>query len=135
SNTDLLTATASKTAQSGTYSVKIEQLATGSKTATAALPSNLTTGAAGTLMVKAGDKGESISVEIGEGASLSQVKDALNVALKDSGVTASLLADPETGDTRLVMSSSNTGAGKDVSISASAAGLEALTINTANTIV
>lgn len=135
SNTDLLTATASKTAQSGTYSVKIEQLATGSKTATAALPSNFTTGAAGTLMVKAGDKGESISVEIGEGASLSQVKDALNVALKDSGVTASLLADPETGDTRLVMSSSNTGAGKDVSISASAAGLEALTINTANTIV
>ncbi|WP_312513328.1 flagellar filament capping protein FliD [Stutzerimonas nitrititolerans] len=134
SNTDLLTATAGKTAQSGTYTVKIEQLATGSKTATAALPGNFTTGAAGTLTVKVGDKGESISVEIGKGASLSQVKDALNVALKDSGVTASLLADPETGDTRLVMSSSNTGAGKDVSISATA-GLEALTINTANTIV
>ncbi|MCF6783150.1 flagellar filament capping protein FliD [Stutzerimonas stutzeri] len=134
SNTDLLTATASKTAQSGTYSVKVEQLATGSKTATKALEGDFTTSAAGTLTVKVGS-GEGINVEIEEGASLTQVKDALNAAVKDSGVSANLLADPETGDTRLVMSSSNTGAGKDVSISASVADLEALNINTANTIV
>lgn len=128
SNTDLLTATASKTAQSGTYSVKIEQLATGSKTATKALESDFTAGAAGTLTVKVGD-GEGIDVEIGEGASLTQVKDALNTALKDSGVTANLLTDPSTGKTRLVMSSTNTGEGKDVSISTSA-GLDAFAIDT-----
>jgi len=130
SNTDLLTATASKTAQSGTYSVKIEQLATGSKTATKALESDFTAGVAGTLTVKVGD-GEGIGVEIGEGASLTQVKDALNAALKDSGVTANLLTDPSTGKTRLVMSSTNAGEGKDVSITASG-GLEALAIDTAN---
>src|SRR5690606_16703851 len=70
----------------------------------------------------------------GEGASLSQVKDALNAALKGSGVTANLLTDPSTGDTRLVMSSSNTGFGKDVSISTSDEGLMAFKIDTKNTI-
>lgn len=130
SNTDLLTATASKTAQSGTYSVKVEQLATGSKTATKALEGDFTTSTSGTLTVKVGG-GEDINVGIEEGASLTQVKDALNAALKDSGVSANLLTDPSTGKTRLVMSSSNTGEGKDVSITASGE-LEAFTINTAN---
>lgn len=128
SSTDLLTATASKTAQSGTYSVKIEQLATGSKTATAALESDFTTGVAGTLTIKVGD-GEGIAVDLGEGASLTQVKDALNATLEGSGVTANLLTDPSTGKARLVMSSTNTGEGKDVSI-ATSAGLEALAIDT-----
>src|SRR5690606_13229675 len=95
SNTDLLTATASKTAQSGTYSVKVEQLATGSKTATKALEGDFTASAAGTLTVKVGD-GDGINVEIKEGASLTDVKDALNAALKDSGVSANLLTDPST---------------------------------------
>lgn len=128
SSTDLLTATASKTAQSGTYSVKIEQLATGSKTATKALESGFTTGAAGTLTVKVGE-GDGIDVAIGADASLEKVRDALNTALKDSGVSANLLTDPSTGKTRLVMSSTETGAGKDVSITASE-GLEDLAINT-----
>jgi len=128
SSTDLLTATASKTAQSGTYSVKVEQLAAGSKTATNALAGNFTTGAAGTLTVGLGE-GDPINVEIKEGASLTEVRDALNAALKDSGVSANLLTDPSTGKTSLVMSSSNTGAGKDVSIAASA-GLDALSIDT-----
>lgn len=128
SSTDLLTATASKTAQSGTYSVKIEQLATGSKTATAALESDFTTGVAGTLTIKVGD-GEGVAVDLGEGASLTQVKDALNATLEGSGVTANLLTDPSTGKARLVMSSTNTGEGKDVSITTSA-GLEALAIDT-----
>lgn len=130
SNTDLLTATASKTAQSGTYSVKVEQLATGSKTATAALASDFKTTAAGTLTVKVGS-GEGIEVAIGADASLEDVKNALNAALKDSGVSANLLTDPSTGKTRLVMSSSTTGAGEDVSISASA-GLNSLAIDTEN---
>ncbi|KKJ95699.1 flagellar filament capping protein FliD [Stutzerimonas chloritidismutans] len=131
SNTDLLTAIASKTAQSGTYSVKIEQLATGSKTATKALEGNFATEAAGTLTVKVGE-GEGIDVAIGADASLEDIKDALNAALKDSGVSANVLTDPSTGKTRLVMSSSTTGAGEDVSITTTDAGLESLAINTAS---
>ena len=129
SHDDLLTATASKTAQSGTYNVKIEQLASGSKTASKALESDFSTGAAGSLTVKLGD-GEGVNVVIGASASLAQVRDALNAALKDSGISANLLSDPSTGKTRLVMSSSTTGAGKDVSITGSA-GLEDLAISTA----
>ncbi len=129
SNTDLLTATASKTAQSGTYSVKVEQLATGSKTATAALSSDFKTTAAGTLTVQVGS-GDGVDVAIGADASLEDVKNALNAALKDSGVSANLLTDPSTGKTRLVMSSSTTGAGEDVSITASNAALEELAIST-----
>src|SRR5690606_11010323 len=76
SNTDLLTATASKTAQAGSYSVKIEQLATGSKTATKALEGDFATAAAGKLTGKVGS-GEGIEVAIGKDASLADVKDAL----------------------------------------------------------
>lgn len=131
SNTDLLTATASKAAQSGTYSIKVEQLATGSKTATAALAGDFKTEAAGALTVKVGDDDEGVSVNIPKDASLSEVRNALNLALKDSKVTANILTDPRTGEARLVMSSSSTGEGKDVSISTSE-GLGALKIDAEN---
>lgn len=130
SNTDLLTASASKTAQAGTYSVKVDQLATGSKTATAALDDGFKAEAAGTLTVRVGS-GAGIRVNVAKDASLSEVRNALNAALKDSKVTANILTDPSTGKSRLVMSSSDTGAGKDVSISASD-GLDALTIDPEN---
>ncbi|PNF80244.1 A-type flagellar hook-associated protein 2 [Stutzerimonas stutzeri] len=131
SNTDLLTASASKTAQAGTYSVKVDQLATGSKTATAALDGGFKTEAAGTLTVRIGSGGAGISVNVAKDASLSEVRNALNTALKDSKVTANILTDPSTGKSRLVMSSSDTGEGKDVSITASD-GLDALTIDPEN---
>lgn len=127
SNSALLTATASKTAQAGTYSVKVEQLATGSKTATKALE-GFTAGSGGTLSVRLGDSGESTAVAIAAGATLEQVRDALNTQLKDTGISANLVTNPDDGKTRLVMTSSNTGVGKDVQISSSDAGLQDLAI-------
>lgn len=117
SNTDLLTVTASKTAQAGTFAVKVEQLATGSKVATAVLDKEFKTAAAGQLTVKIGaEDEEGTKIDIPEGATLNQVRDAINAAMKDKGVTANLLTDPSNGSTRLVLSSTNTGAGKDVTI-------------------
>lgn len=130
SNSDLVTASASKTAQTGTYNVKVDQLATGSKTATAELDPGFKADVSGTLTVKVGS-GEGISVNIAKDASLSAIRDSLNVALKDSKVTANILTDPNTGKARLVMSSATTGEGKDVSISASG-GLVALAIDPAS---
>lgn len=127
SNSAVLTATASKTAQAGTYSVKVEQLATGSKTATKALE-GFTAGSGGTLSVRLGDSGESTAVAIAAGATLEQVRDALNTQLKDTGISANLVTNPDDGKTRLVMTSSNTGVGKDVQISSSDAGLQDLAI-------
>lgn len=121
SNTDLLTVTASKTAQAGTFAVKVEQLATGSKTATATLEKDFKTDSAGQLVVKIGPEDEGTSISIAQGASLTEVRDAINTAMKDKGVTANLLTDPSNGSTRLVLSSSNTGANKDVTIDASGA--------------
>lgn len=130
SDSALLTATASKTAQAGSYSLKVTQLATGSKTATAALDSGFVTSGAGTLTVKLGASDPGIDVAIAAGASLTEVRDALNEKLKDSGITANLVTNPSDGKTRLVMSSSTTGAGKDVQITSADVGLGELTIGT-----
>ncbi len=121
SNTDLLTVTATKTAQAGTFAVKVEQLATGSKAATASLEGDFKADAAGQIVIKIGPDDEGTNVSVAEGASLNEVRDAINTAMKDKGVTANLLTDPSTGSTRLVLSSTITGAGKDVTIDASGA--------------
>lgn len=127
SDSSLLTATASKTAQAGSYSLQVMQLATGSKVATAALAGDFSSGAGGTLTVKLGAADPGIDVVIGADASLGDIRDALNLQLKDTGITANLVTNPRDGTTRLVMSSSNTGAGKDIQVVAGA-GLAALSI-------
>lgn len=127
SNSSLVTATASKTAQTATYSLKVEALATGSKSASQALSGDFATATSGTLKVKLGADDAGISVSIEPGATLGEVRDALNDKLKGSGISASLITNPSDGKTRLSLTSSNTGAGKDVQIEASA-GLEQLAI-------
>ena len=57
-----------------------------------------------------------------------QVRDALNSQLKDTGISANLVTNPDDGKTRLVMTSSNTGVGKDVQLSSNDAGLQDLAI-------
>lgn len=131
SDNSLLTATASKTAQTGTYSLKIEQLATGSKTASKALDSAFAAGAGGSLSVRLGDEGAVTEVTIEPGATLTEVRDALNAQLKNTGITANLVTNPNDGKTRLVMTSTTTGVGQDVRISSDAADLQALTIGSA----
>lgn len=129
SNSTLLTATANKTAQAGSYSLQVMQLATGSKVASAALAGGFSSGAGGTLTVKLGAADPGVDVVIGPDASLGDIRDALNLQLKDTGITANLVSNPSDGTTRLVMSSSNTGAGKDVQIEATG-GLASLAIGT-----
>ncbi|AYC32518.1 A-type flagellar hook-associated protein 2 [Pseudomonas cavernae] len=135
SDTSLLTATASTAALAGSYSLKVSQLAGGSKVASAALASDFTVppnadadGIAGTLTVKVGAADPGTQVEIAEGATLAQVRDALNTKLKDQGVTANLVTNPSDGKTRLVLSSSKSGAGNDVQLTSADPDLAALTI-------
>lgn len=128
SDLNALTATADKTALTGNYSIKVNQLATGSKVASAALGGGYTTAGGGTLTVKLGASDPGIDVSIAAGASLAEVRDTLNVALKDSGISANLVTNPGDGTTRLVLTSSNTGEGKDIELSSADAGLSDLTI-------
>ncbi|MFC5696472.1 flagellar filament capping protein FliD [Pseudomonas sp. GCM10022186] len=135
SDTSLLTATAAKSALAGTYSIKVSQLATGSKVGTAALASDYkvptnadANGIAGKLTVKVGASDTGTEVEIAEGATLTEVRDAINIQLKEKGVTANLVSNPSDGTTRLVLSSSKSGAGNDVQITSSDPDLASLTI-------
>lgn len=130
SNSSLLTATASTTAQAGSYSLKVETLATGSKSASKSLAGDFAAAASGTLTVSLGDTVPGIEVDIDAGMSLEQVRDALNTKLADSGISANLVTNPNDGQTRLVMTSTNTGSGKDVRI-ATGVGLEDFAIGSA----
>ena len=130
SNTNALTASASKTALSGSYSVAVQQLASSSKVATSALAKDFSANAAGSLTVSLGSNDQTpVTVNIESGASLIDIRDALNAQLKDKGMSANIVNNPDTGASQLVLSSTTTGSGNDISISGADGGLEALNVN------
>lgn len=130
SNTNALTASASKTALSGSYSVAVQQLASSSKVATSALAKDFSANAAGSLTVSLGSNDQTpVTVNIESGASLIDIRDALNAQLKDKGVSANIVNNPDTGASQLVLNSKTTGSGNDISISGTGGGLEALNVN------
>ncbi|MGE6531804.1 flagellar filament capping protein FliD [Pseudomonas sp. NPDC077382] len=124
SKTDLVGSTASTTAGAGSYQVEVKSLASGSKVALAAI-SNTTEApaafASGTLSISLGVPGsppttESFSITVDESNnSLAGVRDAINASGKEMGVSATIVTDEE--GSRLVLSSSKTGAGRDISLS------------------
>lgn len=130
SNTALLSATAEKTALSGKYSVAVERLASSSKVTTAALDKDFKVTEAGSLTVKLGGDDESpVSVNIAEGASLIEIRDALNEQLKDKGITANIINNPSTGQSQLVLSGKETGSGKDIIVTGAGGNLDALNVD------
>lgn len=129
SNTALLSATAEKTALSGKYSVAVERLASSSKVTTAALDKDFKATEVGSLTVKLGGDDESpVSVNIAEGASLIEIRDALNEQLKDKGITANIINNPSTGQSQLVLSGKETGSGKDIIVTGAGGNLDALNV-------
>ncbi|SFT79793.1 flagellar filament capping protein FliD [Pseudomonas marincola] len=118
SNTSSLTASASKNALPGTYSVVVNSLATSSKVATAAVASTFESGATEeTFSVQLGASGAATEVKIAAGSDLASTRDQLNTALKDQGISANIVNNPSTGEARLVFSSTTTGAGNDIIVS------------------
>ncbi|MNZ11184.1 Flagellar hook-associated protein 2 [compost metagenome] len=127
SNTALATVSATNKASSGTYQMTVERLASASKVGTATFAQGSTAAASGTLTVKLGPDDRGVDVQIAAGATLSEVRDSLNTALKDKGISANIVSNPSDGSSRLVLSSKTTGEGKDIYVQASA-GLEAFRI-------
>ncbi|MDM7857257.1 flagellar filament capping protein FliD [Thiopseudomonas acetoxidans] len=123
SNGSALSATASKTAAAGTYSVEVTSLATSSKVATKAVATDFKASGAGSLEVKLGSDGEVTTVNIADGSSLTDVRDALNEQLKDKGITANIVNNPASGTSQIVLSSKETGAGKDIVMTGTLAGV------------
>ncbi len=131
SKSDLVGVTASTTAGAGSYQLEVKSLASSSKVALAAIPNTAEAPArftSGTFEVSLGVPGippapntkESFSVTIDENTNtLAGVRDAINTAGKDMGVSATIVTD-EYGS-RLVLSSSKTGAGRDITVNAAGA--------------
>lgn len=131
SKSDLVGVTATTTAGAGSYQLEVKALATSSKVALAAIPNTAEAPArftSGTFEVSLGVPGippapstkESFSVTVDESNNtLAGVRDAINTAGKDMGVSATIVTD-EFGS-RLVLSSSKTGAGRDITVNAAGA--------------
>ncbi|MEB0041420.1 MULTISPECIES: flagellar filament capping protein FliD [unclassified Pseudomonas] len=115
-----LTTTSDNTAVSGNYVIAVQQLATGSKVASASFSGGATSAIpTGTLNIS--QNGTSYKVTIPDGSTLQSTRDAINTALKGNGITANIVTDAN--GSRLVLGSTNTGAGSDLSVSG-IAGLE-----------
>ena len=129
SDEEALTATVGTGAASGTYVIKTTTIATSSKVATQYITSG-TTFSSGTLSIKQGD-GAATAIKVAANASLSDIRDSINTQLKDSGITANIISDSE--GQRLVLSSTTTGEGTDISVTTSSSGLSSLTIDGSGT--
>ena len=117
SNTTALTASAGSAALAGSYQVEVGRLASASKVATQTLTSDFSATGAGSLTVKLGAGDESgVEVAIEAGDDLAAIRDKLNTALKDKGISANIVNDPAGGTSRLVLSAKETGAGQDIYI-------------------
>lgn len=114
SNADLLSVKAGVTAGAGSYKVAVSQLASGSKVALQAFKNdaaNPVALGAGTLRISVGDSELPITVDESNNT-LAGIRDAINKAGADKGVSATIVTDD--AGSRLVLSSSATG--KDESI-------------------
>lgn len=120
-NPTVLGATSDNTAVSGTYSVIVNSLATGSKVASASFAGGAASAIpSGTLKIS--QNGTDYNVDIPANSTLQSTRDAINKAQGVNGISANIVTD-STGASRLVISSSKTGAGSDLTVSG-IAGLE-----------
>ncbi|KIH85940.1 Flagellar hook-associated protein FliD [Pseudomonas batumici] len=117
-----LTATSDNTAVAGNYNITVNSLATGSQIASAAFAGGASSAIpSGTLTIS--QNGTNYNVTIGANATLQSTRDAINSTLSSKGISANIVTD--SNGSRLVLGSTTTGAGSDMSVS----GIAGLTIN------
>lgn len=117
---DVLSAEASNSALRGTYDITVEQLATGSRITTddGAFTSSsdaVLTSGTGSLTFDVGGS-ESFTINVSAGTTLTQLREAINGADDNFGVTANIIDTGTGAGPRLVFSSSETGDGNDLVI-------------------
>ena len=116
SSSSTLKATATSTAPAGSYSVQVQQLAASSKVALQSVSTSGSTAAtfnSGTLEISVGTTSISVDVTAANNT-LAGMRDAINEAGKSSGISASIITDDS--GSRLVLSSTKTGAGNDIRV-------------------
>ncbi|AAN69954.1 MULTISPECIES: flagellar filament capping protein FliD [Pseudomonas] len=111
-------ATVTASASAGNYALEVTQLATSSKITT-----DVFAGGVSSVVNNSGDpqtltisqSSADYNVTIPDGATLQQVRDLINKQLGSQGINANILTDAK--GSRLVMSSSTTGEGSDITLS------------------
>ncbi|MCP1444104.1 flagellar hook-associated protein 2 [Pseudomonas sp. GGS8] len=129
SDVKIVGVTASNSAVNGNYVVKVDNLATSSKVTSAAFAGGTTSPiTAGTLSITQGTS--TYNLDVKAGATLQSVRDSINAdtSLKSAGISANIVTD--SFGSRLVLGSTTTGAGSDISVS----GISELTIDGSNVV-
>ncbi|MGR3970769.1 flagellar filament capping protein FliD [Shewanella sp. 1180_01] len=114
SNETYLTATADKTAQAGSYGIKVEQLAVNHKLAGINVADPVLPVGEGSLDF--GINGKSFSVDIAATDSLSDIAKKVNKSSDNTGVTATVITSD--AGSRLIFSSNKSGEDNQISITA-----------------
>ena len=117
SDSSISTVTLGTGASTGTYALIVSQLATASKVASktyAGGASTVINSTSSATSLTLSQSGQSYSVNVPAGATLQQVRDSINSQYTSAGLSANILTD-STGS-RLVMTSTNTGSGTDITI-------------------
>jgi len=110
---------ATSKAASGNYDVQVFNLAQSSKVALRGQDNAVDAIGTGTMTITAGDTALDIDISDAN-SSLSGIRDAINAAGEDKGISATIVTDPGgTGGSRLVLSSSKAGTGNDIAVSVS----------------
>ena len=105
--------TSSNSAVAGSYDIAVKQLATSSKVASQRFDGGASSAISeGKLTLTQGDK--SYDIDVAAGATLQSVRDQINKELGVNGISANIVN--EAGGSRLVLSSSTTGAKTDISL-------------------
>lgn len=111
-----LTATVDSTAQPNTYKIKVDQLATSQKIMSPAFEGSKAAIGTGNITIAIGDK--SMSLDVASGANtLENVRDAINKAKDNPGVTASIVTGAD--GAHLVLTSVSTGAANAFTVTTS----------------
>lgn len=123
SNSSVLKVTAESTAPTGSYDIQVKQLAASSKVALQSVSGgNEATFNSGSMTISAGDT--SIDVEIdSSNNTLAGMRDAINEAGKDSGISATIISDAS--GSRLIINSTKSGEGNDLQVAVTEDGLTA----------
>jgi len=121
SDTKVVTATASQSAQAGSYKIDVQQLAGSSKVALAAVDGSAKINT-GSLSIHVGGKEmASITVDASNNT-LTGVRDAINEAGKNQGLSATIVTDDH--GSRLVLTGTQAGEGNDITVSVEEIGVE-----------
>ncbi|NMH59664.1 flagellar filament capping protein FliD [Alteromonas ponticola] len=120
--TEVFSADASSSASRGSYKIAVSELASGSRieTADAAFAStsdSVLSAGSGSLTFKVGSTGDTFSVNVTAGMTLSELRTAINDNADNFGVSANIIdTGTAAGGAKLVFTSEVTGAGNDLQV-------------------